>query len=57
MCGIAGIVSLEPERLIDSMLESIEHRGRDDQGVWVSDAIDSSGRRVALGHRRLAIRA
>jgi asparagine synthase (glutamine-hydrolysing) len=55
MCGIAGIVSLEPERLIDSMLESIEHRGRDDQGVWVSDAIDSSGRRVALGHRRLAI--
>src|SRR5690349_3882502 len=55
MCGIAGIVSAEPERLIAPMLESIEHRGRDDQGVWVSEAIDSSGRRACLGHRRLAI--
>src|ERR1043166_5216154 len=55
MCGIAGIVSAEPERLIAPMLESIEHRGRDDQGVWVSDAIDSSGRRACLGHRRLGI--
>ena len=55
MCGIAGIVSREPQPLIGPMLESIEHRGRDDQGVWVSDAIDDSGRRAALGHRRLAI--
>jgi len=37
------------------MLESIEHRGRDDQGVWTSDSIDDYGRRVCLGHRRLAI--
>src|ERR1051325_9608726 len=37
------------------MLESVEHRGRDDQGVGVSGAIDSSGRQVCLGHRRLAI--
>lgn len=37
------------------MLESIEHRGRDDQGVWVSEPIDDSARRVCLGHRRLAI--
>lgn len=37
------------------MLESIEHRGRDDQGVWISDAIDADQRRVCLGHRRLAI--
>jgi asparagine synthase (glutamine-hydrolysing) len=37
------------------MLESVEHRGRDDHGVWVSQAIDSSGRRACLGHRRLAI--
>jgi asparagine synthase (glutamine-hydrolysing) len=37
------------------MLESIEHRGRDDQGVWVSEPIDDSGRRACLGHRRLAI--
>ena len=55
MCGIAGIVGFESERLIKPMLESIEHRGRDDQGVWVSESIDSSGRRACLGHRRLAI--
>jgi len=55
MCGIAGIVGLDPERLIGPMLASIEHRGRDDSGTWVSEPIDSSGRRACLGHRRLAI--
>lgn len=55
MCGIAGIVSRQPDTLIGPMLESIEHRGRDDQGVWVSEPIDDSARRVCLGHRRLAI--
>ncbi len=37
------------------MLATIEHRGRDDEGVWTSEAIDDTGRRVCLGHRRLAI--
>lgn len=37
------------------MLNSIEHRGRDDQGVWVSEPIDADGLKVCLGHRRLAI--
>jgi len=37
------------------MLASIEHRGRDDSGTWVSGAIDSSQRHACLGHRRLAI--
>ncbi len=37
------------------MLEAIEHRGRDDQGVWTSEPIDQNQRRVCLGHRRLAI--
>ncbi len=55
MCGIAGIIGTEPERYISSMLRTIEHRGRDDQGVWLSDPIDETGRRVALGNRRLAI--
>jgi asparagine synthase (glutamine-hydrolysing) len=55
MCGIAGIVSLDPEKVIDPMLEKIEHRGRDDQGVWISDPIDGFGRKVCFGHRRLAI--
>ncbi|HEX8722543.1 MAG TPA: hypothetical protein VF736_18145, partial [Pyrinomonadaceae bacterium] len=36
------------------MLKAIEHRGRDDEGVW-SSAADASGRRACLGHRRLAI--
>src|ERR1051325_4830760 len=55
MCGIAGIVGIDPERLIGRMLESVEHRGRDDQGTWTSEPIDSSNRCVCLGHRRLAI--
>src|SRR6266478_2259839 len=55
MCGIAGLISFEPEERIAAMLRTIEHRGRDDEGVWTSEAIDDSGRRMCLGHRRLAI--
>src|SRR3989440_1842341 len=55
MCGIAGIISTNAEARIGAMLESIEHRGRDDQGVWTSAAIDDEGRRACLGHRRLSI--
>jgi asparagine synthase (glutamine-hydrolysing) len=55
MCGIAGIISVESERYIAPMLESVAHRGRDDEGVWVSPPIDDFGRKMCLGHRRLAI--
>ncbi len=55
MCGIAGVVSVEPERRVGAMLKAIEHRGRDDEGVWVSASADAEGRRACLGHRRLAI--
>jgi asparagine synthase (glutamine-hydrolysing) len=55
MCGIAGLISLDPEQRLSAMLQTIEHRGRDDEGVWTSDPIDDSGRRACLGHRRLAI--
>jgi len=55
MCGIAGIISINPEQYIGRMLETVAHRGRDDNGVWVSNAIDEAGRKVCLGHRRLAI--
>src|SRR4051812_47569388 len=55
MCGIAGIISTNPETRIRPMLESIEHRGRDDEGVWTSGEIDGAGRRACLGHRRLSI--
>jgi asparagine synthase (glutamine-hydrolysing) len=55
MCGIAGIISHAPEALMRPMLDSIEHRGRDDEGVWTSLEIDDEGRRACLGHRRLSI--
>jgi asparagine synthase (glutamine-hydrolysing) len=55
MCGIAGLISVNSETRIAAMLKSIEHRGRDDEGVWTSNAIDEAGRKVSLGHRRLAI--
>jgi asparagine synthase (glutamine-hydrolysing) len=55
VCGIAGIISQHPETRIKQMLEAVEHRGRDDEGVWTSGPIDHTNRRVCLGHRRLAI--
>ncbi|HEX8098452.1 MAG TPA: asparagine synthase (glutamine-hydrolyzing), partial [Pyrinomonadaceae bacterium] len=55
MCGIAGIVGLGAGARVGAMLRAIEHRGRDDEGVWTSGAADDEGRRVSLGHRRLAI--
>ena len=54
MCGIAGIVSSEPESQIGAMLKAIEHRGRDDEGVWTSSLIND-GQHACLGHRRLSI--
>ena len=35
------------------MLARIEHRGPDDEGIYIAET--SSGNRVALGHRRLSI--
>lgn len=55
MCGIAGIISSDPETRIDSALLAIEHRGRDDQGVFVSSSFGSNQLKMCLGHRRLSI--
>jgi asparagine synthase (glutamine-hydrolysing) len=55
MCGIAGIITRYPQDPIAAMLQALEHRGRDDEGVWTSEPIDDQGGRVALGHRRLSI--
>ncbi|HVF56884.1 MAG TPA: asparagine synthase (glutamine-hydrolyzing) [Pyrinomonadaceae bacterium] len=55
MCGIAGLISVDPEARIGAMLKAVEHRGRDDEGVWASDFVDEDGRRACLGHRRLSI--
>jgi asparagine synthase (glutamine-hydrolysing) len=56
MCGIAGVFSLtgEPVRNVrnrtQQMIKMLDHRGPDDQGVYVSD--DGL---VGLGNNRLAI--
>src|SRR5688572_17485339 len=55
MCGIAGLISVNPEERVAAMLRAIAHRGYDDEGVWSSAPLGESGRRACLGHRRLAI--
>jgi asparagine synthase (glutamine-hydrolysing) len=54
MCGIAGLVGRDPERSLPAMLKAVEHRGRDDEGRWLSRPL-ADGRSCALGHRRLSI--
>jgi len=53
MCGIAGIVKLNPGELVDEarvkrMRDVLRHRGPDGEGLWIEGP-------VGLGHRRLAI--
>jgi asparagine synthase (glutamine-hydrolysing) len=55
MCGIAGLISQNPENLIGNMLKAIEHRGFDDEGVFVSPKFSSDALKTCLGHRRLSI--
>ena len=53
MCGIASIVSkTEQLTTIDHMMELMEHRGRDNRTVHLTDFED---RKVYLGHNRLSI--
>jgi len=57
MCGIAGaaVAATSPvtSATVERMLESIAHRGPDGHGICEMAA--GEGRRVLLGHRRLAI--
>src|SRR5882762_7722429 len=55
MCGIAGLIAQDPESRIAAMLKAVEHRGRDDEGVWTSPVVNGEGQRVCFGHRRLSI--
>ncbi len=55
MCGIAGIITQEPERQISEMLKKIEHRGFDDEGVFISAEFGKDQLKTCLGHRRLSI--
>ena len=53
MCGIAGIVNLNPREPLDEsrvkrMRDVLRHRGPDGEGLWAEGP-------VGLGHRRLAI--
>lgn len=53
MCGIAGIVNLNPREAVDEavlkrMRDTIRHRGPDGEGLWIDGP-------VGLAHRRLAI--
>ncbi len=55
MCGIAGLIDSSPKTYIGAMLKAIEHRGRDDEGVWTTGPINRHDQHVCLGHRRLSI--
>ncbi len=47
MCGIAGFTWVD-EALIRKMLDTLKHRGPDDEGVYTNG-------KITLGHRRLSI--
>lgn len=55
MCGIAGLIHQHPEYHISPMLKSIEHRGRDNEGVFISQPFTNEQLKTCLGHRRLSI--
>ncbi|MDI5895478.1 asparagine synthase (glutamine-hydrolyzing) [Flavobacterium algoritolerans] len=53
MCGINGILHLQSQKKIDErvlvkMRDSLEHRGPDDEGLFIEN-------NIGFGHRRLAI--
>lgn len=51
MCGFAGYLGVvDHGRLLHNMIDTIQHRGPNDHGVWVDVQAG-----IALGHRRLAI--
>lgn len=49
MCGIAGVFGMpESDRILDTMLKKLSHRGPDDSGTYRSET-------VSLAHARLSI--
>lgn len=54
MCGIAGLISPNPNAPLLAMLDAIEHRGRDDEGIFTS-AKFGENLQTCFGHRRLSI--
>ena len=57
MCGFAGIISAKPittdQSILQRMVDSIEHRGPDDECMYKTDASTTPG--LFLGFRRLAL--
>ncbi|MEM7249814.1 MAG: asparagine synthase (glutamine-hydrolyzing) [Pseudomonadota bacterium] len=49
MCGIAGVIGTNATERVHRMLQRMQHRGPDGDGVWQGHD------ELALGHRRLAI--
>jgi asparagine synthase (glutamine-hydrolysing) len=47
MCGIAGF-NWPDQRMVKTMMDTLRHRGPDDEGFYVNDEL-------SLGHRRLSI--
>ena len=54
MCGIAGIISMNPHHVsaerLKQMTDAIAHRGPDGEGFWLNE-----NKTVGFGHRRLAV--
>jgi asparagine synthase (glutamine-hydrolysing) len=54
MCGIAGIITYDPDRfatpVVQKMITALSHRGPDGTSVW-----NNSTNQVLFGHRRLSI--
>jgi asparagine synthase (glutamine-hydrolysing) len=55
MCGIAGFVDFTKQtsvQILEQMINSMQHRGPDGNGIQMLDTPDS---KIGLGHRRLSI--
>ena len=48
MCGISGMFGLPDTSVIQRMVEILQHRGPDGNGIW-------SDSKIAFGHNRLSI--
>jgi asparagine synthase (glutamine-hydrolysing) len=48
MCGLAGCFGIKDEKTINRMLDTLRHRGPDDQGIIAQE-------NMVIGHRRLSI--
>ena len=60
MCGICGIVSftndqLVSHRVLKDMVTLIDHRGPDDEGIYLGWDVKPGRYRLGLGNRRLSI--